>query len=198
MLYDAENPCVLISSSSDLKTERFELENLLSLGFQAHGSHYRPLLWEEETDGGRRLSSKDAVQRQIDELLAGRVQMTIVMFGERIGFPLRGDMPDKGLTVLEEWGPDGLTHPWPDEPKAAVELLDSGKFPLTGTTYELLVARDRNTPGGLFVGYVANRNVTPDLTIDQITFNRGRLYTSQTQAGPSITPSTRNRNTILR
>lgn len=184
MIYDQEGPCVLISSPSDLETERFELSNYLKLGFQAHGSYYRPLLWEEETDGGRRISSKDAVQRQIDELLAGRVQMTIVMLGERIGSPLRGDLPDKAQAVLVEWEPDGLTHPWPDEQETATKLLDSGKFPLTGTVYELLVARDKSTPGGLYAGYVANRNVTPDLTIDQITFNQGRLYTNKIQAGP--------------
>nr|VFJ66925.1 MAG: hypothetical protein BECKFW1821B_GA0114236_11238 [Candidatus Kentron sp. FW] len=184
MIYNREGPCVLISSPSDLETERFELSNHLSLGFQAHGSYYRSLLWEEETDGGRRISSKDAVQRQIDELLAGRVQMTIVMLGERIGSPLRGDLPDQALAVLEEWGPDGLIHPWPDEPEAATNLLDSGKFPLTGTVYELLVARDKNTPGDFFVGYVADRNVTPDLTIDQIIFNRGRLYAGKISIGP--------------
>ena len=186
MIHNQEGPCVLISSPSDLETERFDLSNYLSLGFQAHGSYYRPLLWEEETDRGRRISSKDAVQRQIDELLAGRVQMTIVMLGERIGSPLRGDLPDKAQKVLEEWGPDGLTHPWPDadEPEAATELLDSGKFPLTGTVYELLVARDKNTPGEFYVGYVADRNVTPDLSIDQITFNNGRLYATKIQTGP--------------
>src|ERR1044072_4579109 len=148
MTHNQEGPCVLISSPSDLESERFELSNYLKLGFQAHGSYYRPLLWEEETDRGRRISSKDAVQRQIDELLAGRVQMTIVMLGERIGSPLRGDLPDKAQEVLQEWGPDGLTHPWPDadEPEAATKLLNSGKFPLTGTVYELLVARDKNTP----------------------------------------------------
>ncbi|HEX7330752.1 MAG TPA: ankyrin repeat domain-containing protein [Pyrinomonadaceae bacterium] len=184
MIHNQEGPCVLISSPSDLESERFELSNYLKLGFQAYGSYYRPLLWEEETDGGRRVSSKDAVQRQIDELLAGRVQMTIVMLGERIGSPLRGDLPDKAQAVLEEWGPDGLTHPWPDEPEAATKLLDSGKFPLTGTVYELLVARDKNTPGGFFVGYVANRHVTPDLTLDQITFNQGRLYATKIQTDP--------------
>lgn len=184
MIHNQEGPCVLISSPSDLKSERFELSNRLSLSFQAHGSYYRPLLWEEETDGGRCISSKDAVQRQIDELLAGRVQMTIVMFGERIGFPLQGDLPDKAQAVLAEWRTDGLTHPWPDEPDAATKLLDSGKFPLTGTVYELLVARDKNTSGGLFVGYVANRNVTPALTIHQITFNQGRLYAAEIQTDP--------------
>lgn len=177
MIHNQEGPCVLISSPSDLESERFELSNYLKLGFQAHGSYYRPLLWEEETDRGRSINSKDPVQRQIDELLAGRVQMTIVMLGERIGSPLRGDLPDKARAVLEEWGPDGLTHPWPDEPEAATRLLDSGKFPLTGTVYELLVAREKETPGGFFLGYVANRNVTPDLTIDQITFNQDRLST---------------------
>lgn len=184
MHYDQEVPCVLISSPSDIQAARSELANYLSLGFQAHGSDCRALLWEEETDDGRRVNSKDAVQRQIDELLAGRVQTTIVMFGERVGSPLRGNLPDKAQAILKEWSPDGLTHPWPDEPEAAVKLLDLGKFPLTGTIYELLVALDKDTPGQLFVGYVANRRATPDLTIDQISFNQCSLFSSQTHDNP--------------
>lgn len=176
MFSDSEVPCILISSSRDLRQERFELDNRLKLGLQAHGSLHRTLLWEEATEDGRSLSSKETVQRQIDELLAGQVQLTIVMFGECIGFPLRGELPINASAILEVWKPHGLVHPWPDKQEEKLKLLNSGNFPLTGTVYELLVAREKLTPGELIVGFVADCDITDDLSIDSITFNQGRRY----------------------
>ncbi|QDU97187.1 ankyrin repeat domain-containing protein [Lignipirellula cremea] len=176
-------PCVLISSSSDLQSERWRIKSYLNSGFLMRGANYRSLLWEEETEGGQLLSAKSPVQLQIDELTSGRVHATVVMFAERIGFPLRGEPPTHAAAILEEWRSAGLHHPWPEDPAEAAELLDAGKFPLTGTVYELLVARSKEHPGELFIGYVADRDVAPRTTLDEIQFNQARVFQASAVKG---------------
>jgi hypothetical protein len=154
---------ILISSSRDLSDARKRLSDRIRTTFNDLRIEIEIFLWEEETKNGTLLGAGTPVQRQIDQMLSGRLSMTLVMFGERIGEPLRGDPPDETATILREWRRFGLRHPWPDDPKKQWTLLRQGCFPLTGTVYELLVGlkiAQENPDFALFIGYVADREVT--------------------------------------
>lgn len=171
MRYGSEDPVVLISSSFDLYDSRAAIAHRIDEGMQVRGSLLGPFRWEEETEGGSRLDIRSPVQRQIDDMLAGRIALTVVMFGERIGEAMRGEVPDLTRDLLDDWEKDGLVHPWPSGPEEQSRLLDEGKFPLTGTVYELLVGLHKGTPGDIIVGFVADREITPDTRPDGVMFN---------------------------
>ncbi|MGB0371624.1 MAG: ATP-binding protein [Opitutales bacterium] len=172
-------PFVLVSSSNDLSESRGELAYLLRESAQSIGYPVIPYLWEEKTKGGTTLNVWATAQRQIDDKIRGRVVLTVVMFGERIGMPLQGELPDEAESLMKEWGSFGLTHPWPQDPRERDSLLDRGKFPLTGTVYELLVGLRQIEGTRTLVGYVANKSISAARSVNDITFNQGKLYESK-------------------
>jgi hypothetical protein len=123
--------------------------------------------------------SSETIQNQINEILDGRTELTFVMFGERIGKPFGQAPPDDAAALLDEWVSHGLTHPWPDDPAEEQAALDEGKFPLTGTVYEMLVAfgvERRERKLRLKVGYVADGQVRANTKVGDIQFNHRKEY----------------------
>jgi len=179
----SDRPTVLISSSFDLKEARSELDLALKRAIQARGALLETFRWEDETDGGSLLNASSPIQRQIDKVLDNRITWTLVMFGERIGVELHGEVPDRAKFVLEQWRPSGLVHPWPADLRRQRKLLATGKFPLTGTVYELLVGL-RNEE--CLIGYVANRDVTSRVRLDQMVFNKGALFRREVPSEPNM------------
>lgn len=183
-----KQPLILISSSSDLKNARGKLGLDLRRNLRDMSLQINPYLWEDETEDGRTIQPGTPIQKQINAMLGDRVQMTIVMFGERIGEPLSGEPVDGTEELLAMWKRYGLLHPWPEDPAERWAKLDAGHFPLTGTVYELLVALALNKDSGsdagpekkaqlnLKVGYVADRPVEAGVGRDDITLNAGRWF----------------------
>ncbi|WP_298843595.1 hypothetical protein [uncultured Roseobacter sp.] len=178
---DAAPPAVLISSSNDVNTAREMLDARISRIATNLRIEVESFLWKESTRDGLSLRSSETIQNQINELLDGRIELTFVMFGERIGQSLGLNPPPDAAGILEEWEAYGLTHPWPDDQADRKAALDAGKFPLTGTVYEMFVAlgverRDRKLR--LKVGYVADKPLRPETKLGDICFNGGRLERS--------------------
>jgi len=180
----SKQPLILISSSSDLRDARRNLETSLRMGLRDMSLRITPYLWEEETENGRTIDPGTPIQKQINAMLAHRVKTTIVMFGERIGEPLSGKPPEGTTELIAAWEQHGLRHPWPDSPDERRVALEAGCFPLTGTTYELLVAlklnADENRAHGerltLRIGYVADKAIEAETTRDSITLNQGQWF----------------------
>ena len=138
-------------------------------------------IWKESTNNGLSLRSTETIQNQINELLDSRIELTFVMFGERIGESLGIKPPADAQLIIEEWSELGLMHPWPTTLKEIQSALLKGCFPLTGTVYELFVAmgmerRDRKLR--LKVGYVADGPVVQSTTLGDIRFNDSKQFTS--------------------
>ena len=180
-----KKPLILISSSGDLKGARAKLGANLRSQMRDMSLQINPYLWEDETEDGRTIQPGTPIQKQINAMLGERVQLAIVMFGERIGEPLSGDPVEGTRKLLKRWAALGLRHPWPEDTARRAEALEQGHFPLTGTVYELLIAlslnRDDGSNGlqlGLKLGYVANRDIVATLSRDDITLNEGRWSAS--------------------
>ena len=177
----ADATAILVSSSRDIQTAR----ELLSARISRISSDLRmdvaSFIWKESTNNGLSLRSTETIQNQINELLDGRIELTFVMFGERIGESLGIKPPADAQLIIEEWSELGLMHPWPTTLKEIQSALLKGCFPLTGTVYELFVAmgmerRDRKLR--LKVGYVADGPVVQSTTLGDIRFNDSKQFTS--------------------
>jgi len=168
-------PRILISSSRDLAIPRLDIQKKIRKLAYDHRIEVDPFLWEEETKDGLKLGHGTPVQIQINEMLSNNLAMTVVMFGERIGAPLIGKLPEVPAGMLEYWKGLGLTHPWPKDVSKRQSLLDQGRFPLTGTVYELLIAlgldSDDEENRRLFVGYVADMPIESETELGDIKFN---------------------------
>lgn len=191
-----KQPLILISSSSDLQDARAALGLALRRDLRDMSLRINPFLWEDETEDGRTIQPGTPIQKQINEMLGNRVQMTIVMFGERIGEPLSGKPVEGTAELLEMWKTFGLCHPWPEDAADRSKALSEGRFPLTGTVYELLVALSLNADHdaddkrrkdallNLRVGYVADKVIEADTAADVITLNNRRWFNSAADAPP--------------
>lgn len=192
-----KQPLILVSSSSDLRNAREKLSIGLRQVLRDLSLRINPYLWEDETDSGRTMEPGTPIQKQINAMLGDRVQLTIVMFGERIGEPLSGEPVEGTAELLARWEALGLRHPWPEHPAERRAALDAGQFPLTGTVYELLVALSLNAWGGrgqaaadrgglsLLVGYAADRATVADTTRNEITLNQERWFAGAEKPPPS-------------
>lgn len=170
---------VLISSPSDVQTAR----EILASRIARIASNLRVELegwrWRESTSHGMEYRSSETIQNQINEILDGRTELTFVMFGERIGKPFGQTPPDDAAALLDEWVSHGLTHPWPEDQAEEQAALSEGKFPLTGTVYEMLVAfgvERRERKLRLKVGYVADGQVRANTKIGDIQFNQRKEH----------------------
>lgn len=191
MMQAGEGPRILISSSYDVREARLVLSEAIRDMVRAREASLRPFLYEEETDNGERFGNDRPVQLQIDEMLAGRIALTIVMFGERIGEPMRGEPPDAARRLVDEWDQHGLCHPWPAEADAQAQALAEGKFPLTGTVYELLTALSELKDMAM-IGYVADREPGSDTSVGDIKFNGGKLYAREVPPGSPLSPAVKD------
>lgn len=188
---------ILVSSSIDLELCSTRLAASLGDWARARGAEIELFHWKEQTANGMLISAHHPVQVQIEAIMQGRITCTLVMFGERIGVPLKGQLPVLAQRLLEEWAADGLAHPWPEDPVQEDAWLSMGRFPLTGTVYELLAAQlsaiqahDKVGRSGtvtctaqiVHVAYLADRKVEPG--VHEIKFNQGTLFKKEAPSGP--------------
>lgn len=188
MTYDTPSGkrLVLVSSSGDLSGARKHLSDKLRARFNDLQIRLDSFLWEEATDYGAMVTSSNPIQRQIDEMLSAGLTMTLAMFGERLGEPIKGELPDGANNLLKDWEPLGLTHPWPEAPEERWAELERGRFPLTGTVYEVLVALKiaRDNPGFVvLIGYAADRDIKFETKVGGIRFNHEQ-WANASKEGP--------------
>jgi ankyrin repeat protein len=210
----AHKKWIFISSSSDLAKSRQAIDNRLDDHLRRLGLDHllEPYLWEIQTDDGKMLNDRVAIQAQLVDTFNTftEVPLVVCLFGERCGVPLQDTLPVpewEGRIASWRAGPDGpgLVHPWPHTQEEQDAVLAQGGFPLTGTVFELISACEADPEGrqNLVMGYVANTEVRRGADPELVEFNQhkhgGRLdekarnpaerkrtnredYTPQTQA----------------
>lgn len=176
---DSAPPVFLISSPSDVQTAREMLAAQISRVSSSLRIDINCFRWRESASDGLEYRSSETIQNQINEILDGQIELTFVMFGEKIGHPFGQTPPEDAANLLNEWEPLGLTHPWPADPGDIDAALEAGRFPLTGTVYEMLVAfgvERRERKLRLKVGYVADTQVRPDTELGKVGFNQHKAF----------------------
>lgn len=174
---------IFVSSSSDLADLRQRISDELTGWLRENGFDHivAPYCWEADKENGRLLSDRVDVQLQLPDPASSDVPLTLCLFGERCGSPLRGEIPrhwhDRLAPWLAEPGGPGLVHPWPETRDAQTEALNQGAFPLTGTVFELLSAHYQGPDAdNLVMAYAATCVVESTTSVDDIDFNDERLW----------------------
>lgn len=183
MAFGLPSRMIFLSSSSDLLDIREETKQRLDvwLGQVGLAGDYRVYRWETETDNGLTLSQRLDLQSQLPDPASEEVALTLCLFGERCGVPLKiSTLSASALERVAAWErPDKsgrrLILDWPADPADQQKALDSGGFPLTGTVYELISAHsaplDRDN---LRILYCASMDVGQTADWRRVTFNMNR------------------------